>query len=464
LEVTMNTENLITGNVQDVHVLLESLAATDVDVADRDEVAVFLAELAKMRGWLDHREVQASRRLSALAAAGQAEPAEAMLGRAGRRSNRDAAAVTERDRVCTALPDFEAALAEGTVSAGHVDALANATRRLAPDVVDAVMEHAAPLLSAATASTVDAFRRDCADLVRHVVATSAGSDSDDLDRQYAAASVKRWVDRTTGMHHTMLSVDPLTDARIWTSVNSSLGRLRRQQGNGAAKVPWQRLQVDAFVDAITRPAVTGPPVTGPAVTEPVTGSGDHTHECCGCEPRGPDLHVLLDYDTYLHGAHERSICETDDGTPLPVSTLRRLACEANIIPIVLGSTGEVLDAGRSARTVTRGQRRALRAMHRTCVGRDCQVPFSDCAIHHVGWWTRDLGPTDISNLVPLCDRDHHLVHEGGWILSMTADRVVTWTRPDGTVHWTGSCIDRAPGGVAAARPTDPVETRSRDGT
>jgi hypothetical protein len=248
----------------------------------------------------------------------------------------------------------------------------------------------------------------------------------------------------------MLSADPLTDARIWTAVNAALGRLRRQQGNGSARVPWQRLQVDAFVDAVTRP---------------MAKVGDEAHECCGCEPRGTDLHVLLDYDTYLHGVHERSICETDDGVPLPVSTVRRLACDANIIPIVLGSTGEVLDAGRSARAVNRAQRRALRAMHRTCAARDCVVRFSECSIHHVRWWKRDLGPTDISNLLPLCDRHHHLVHEGGWTLSMTAERVTTWVRPDGNVHWTGCCIDRAPEGVAVvAAPPAVVDERTRDGT
>jgi hypothetical protein len=47
------------------------------------------------------------------------------------------------------------------------------------------------------------------------------------------------------------------------------------------------------------------------------------------------------------------------------------------------------------------------------------------------------------NLLPLCEQHHHLVHEGGWTLTMTPDRVATWTRSDGSVHWVGSTIDRA---------------------
>jgi hypothetical protein len=53
-----------------------------------------------------------------------------------------------------------------------------------------------------------------------------------------------------------------------------------------------------------------------------------------------------------------------------------------------------------------------------------------------------LGVFVSANLVPLCEQHHHLVHEGGWKLTMTRDRVATWSRPDGTTHLVGSTIDR----------------------
>jgi hypothetical protein len=70
-------------------------------------------------------------------------------------------------------------------------------------------------------------------------------------------------------------------------------------------------------------------------------------------------------------------------------------------------------------------------------------------MHHIVPWERE-GATDLSNLAPLCEsgKHHQQVHEGGWTLTMTPDRVATWIRPDGTVYWTGSTIDRAPNGVA----------------
>jgi HNH endonuclease/Domain of unknown function (DUF222) len=172
--------------------------------------------------------------------------------------------------------------------------------------------------------------------------------------------------------------------------------------------------------------------------------------------RVPSLIALCDLETLRNGLHPNSICETQDGTPLPVEVVRRLACEADIIPVVLGSHGEALAVGRTQRLATPAQRAALGAMHRTCIGATCTVPFDACQIHHVIPWEQG-GATDLSNLVPLCSRDHHLVHEGGWTLTMTPERVATWTRPDGTTVHTGTTIDRAPHGVAPPQPPRAAE-------
>jgi hypothetical protein len=90
-----------------------------------------------------------------------------------------------------------------------------------------------------------------------------------------------------------------------------------------------------------------------------------------------------------------------------------LACEAEIIPVVLGGDGRVLDVGRARRLATADQRRALRAMHRTCAAPHCTVRFGDCDIHHLKEW-RDGGATNLQNLIPLCSKHHHLIHEGQW--------------------------------------------------
>ena len=145
-----------------------------------------------------------------------------------------------------------------------------------------------------------------------------------------------------------------------------------------------------------------------------------------------------------------------------MATVRRLCCQADIVPVVLDGDGVTVDVGRAKRVASREQRRALRAMYRTCAHPDCTVGFDDCDIHHVRPWSAG-GVTDLDNLLPLCSRHHHLVHEGGWTLTLRSDRTITWCRPDGSIHFDGSTVDVAPVGVAtdcdAVEPPKPDERR-----
>lgn len=103
--------------------------------------------------------------------------------------------------------------------------------------------------------------------------------------------------------------------------------------------------------------------------------------------------------------------------------------------MILGEDGVPINVGRTHRTATRAQRRALRTIYRHCAHHGCDVTFDRCEIHHIDWYEHG-GNTDLANLLPLCSRHHHLVHEGGWTLHLTPDRTLTITRPDGTHHAT----------------------------
>ncbi|MEI6497936.1 MAG: HNH endonuclease signature motif containing protein, partial [Actinomycetota bacterium] len=76
---------------------------------------------------------------------------------------------------------------------------------------------------------------------------------------------------------------------------------------------------------------------------------------------------------------------------------------------------------------------ALRAMYRTCAFDGCDVAFHRCEIHHIIPWERG-GPTDLDNLIPLCSRHHHLVHDLAWKLRLEPDRTLVITQPDGTEY------------------------------
>lgn len=100
---------------------------------------------------------------------------------------------------------------------------------------------------------------------------------------------------------------------------------------------------------------------------------------------------------------------TAEGTMLAPATVRRLCCDADLIPAVLGSEGEVLDLGRVVRLFTRGQRRLLVQRDGGCTFPTCDAPSSWTRAHHaVHWW--DGGPTDIGNAALLCERHHTIVH------------------------------------------------------
>ncbi len=133
---------------------------------------------------------------------------------------------------------------------------------------------------------------------------------------------------------------------------------------------------------------------------------------------------------------------TDDhGNPLTPGQIRRLACDAQVIPAVLGSGSAPLDVGRAARTVTPGQMSALRLRDGGCTFPGCDRPASWCEAHHLRHWL-DRGPTDLDNLALLCGRHHTLVHQLGYTGSIAQDRV-TWAK--------GRWRDFPVGGRAAPR-------------
>jgi hypothetical protein len=100
---------------------------------------------------------------------------------------------------------------------------------------------------------------------------------------------------------------------------------------------------------------------------------------------------------------------------------------------VLGGDGVALDVGRAKRIATRHQRRAMRTMYSTCAIHGCGVAFELCHLHHIKYWNNG-GFSDLHNFLPLCNRHHHAVHEGGWLLHLATDRTLTVTLPDGNTR------------------------------
>ncbi|MEV7428594.1 DUF222 domain-containing protein [Nocardioides sp. NPDC092400] len=100
----------------------------------------------------------------------------------------------------------------------------------------------------------------------------------------------------------------------------------------------------------------------------------------------------------------------DDGATISAATARRLACEAGLIPAVLGSRSELLDLGRTTRLFSGAQRRALNLTQPTCTADGCDWPAHLCHAHHDQPWSTG-GATDLTNARNLCPRHHARIHD-----------------------------------------------------
>ena len=247
-----------------VEAAFAELLVADPAVADRDEVAVIVRRSGQLRSWLASIEVRCARRTSELAATGESEPAESLLGDDGHRSSRDAVGITRRSHACDAMPSFEEALAAGVISGDHVDAVARVLRGLDAEVRAVFIGYEAQLLVAAARERIVMFDRTCRDLAKCLIAErdrDAGVDTEaaEFERQRAAAKIRQWVDNDTGMHHTHVELDPERGTRLADALRTHLRRIVKQDGNTGR--PYNQLEVDAFMAALES-GVTRRPTAG----------------------------------------------------------------------------------------------------------------------------------------------------------------------------------------------------------
>ena len=118
----------------------------------------------------------------------------------------------------------------------------------------------------------------------------------------------------------------------------------------------------------------------------------------------------------------------DAGNHLAPETVRRLCCDGSVIPILLGSRGEVLDWGREERFFTDAQTKRLWLRDGGCTYPGCEAPPQWADAHHLVHWA-DLGPSDLDNAALLCERHHTIVHNrrlAGRVLTEAFGERVEW--------------------------------------
>lgn len=132
---------------------------------------------------------------------------------------------------------------------------------------------------------------------------------------------------------------------------------------------------------------------------------------------GVTVNVTVDYDVLNE---KLGVGMLDNAQLLTPESVRRIGCDAGVLPAVMNSAGQVLDLGRTQRLWAGAARRAIILRDRGCVFPACDRPPEYTDIHHIKHWSRG-GRTDLTNGALLCGFHHHLIHHGDWQIRMGAD-------------------------------------------
>jgi len=373
--------------------------------------AKLLERLNNLRSWTESRALAVTQRLNELAIEAPGIFPEQILADATRVSLTQAIQPFRRAEAIEQLPQFGAALTNGAINVDHVELLARSIARLDKATKQRVSARDEFLTDVASRTTSAEFGRTLRDEIRRAqqhdgIAT--------LERQRRNTRLRTWTDRTTGMWCLRGEFDPETGGILENRISSTLEALFHDATPDTC--PTDPIEKQHHLRALALLSLTSGKRTGRA--------------------NSIDMSVLIDAKTLLEGVHQHSVIDCGLGIELPVETLRRMACYADVTPIIVGADGVHMELGRTTRLANRSQRRALRAMYRGCAVPGCCVAWHYVVIHHLHYFHKG-GPTDIQNLLPLCSKHHHLAHEGGWQFNLDAARNLSITRPDNTRMTTG---------------------------
>jgi hypothetical protein len=317
-----------------------------------------------------------------------------------------------RTETIGSVPVFGEALAEGNVTSAHVDALSNGLKILG-EQSERLVERAPELLATAQTMTADEFTQ--------FVRRTAQALTDDggvsrFEKQRRQTFLRHWVD-AEGMTNLFGKFDPERGSAVAALLDAGVEAMFH---SGDSEVP---IECDSSIEPNDHRRALALVAMLQCRPDGLTGIALGGSSCD--RPARAEIVVHIDYELLSGhvselGPSDARTCRTLNGSELTVETIRRLACEAEIIPLVLDGKSVPLDVGKSKRLATTYQRRALAAVHETCAIDGCSVKFSHCEPHHIDYWENG-GATDFNNLVPLCSRHHHAAHEGGWKLSLNPE-------------------------------------------
>lgn len=295
-----------------------------------------------------------------------------------------------------AAPATAAAFAEGAIGTEHVDTILKTVSDI-PALVpaDEAADYEGTLVELAKKAEPRHVRKAGAAILARL--DQDGKPPND-EEQAKPKRELRWGWRRNGRLAFSGEFDPETGQQFLAALSPLSKPRPAQDGERDARTTAER-NGDAFAELIGLTLASG--------ELPVQGG------------ERPNVVVTLSYDALKAALEQHGQAMLGD-LPITAQQARYWACDAGVIPAVLGSEGEILDLGRKERLVTLAQRRALELRDKGCI--KCGRPPKWCHAHHIIHWL-DLGPTDIDNLCLLCTACHRLIHHSEWRIEMQPDGI-----------------------------------------
>ncbi len=438
--------------------LLEQLHSlpNNLSVLTSTEVASTMAVLRTIESLVAGAVTTLAQRAGELQTTGTGDPVIDVLQANGKISARQARIQAARASLARDLPTVGTTLTTGQAPPENIDIINNTIRNLSNNEKEEFLAADTELAEQAATMSPGCFRKATTLRVRQIRAAAGAN----VAAQNMAASYARTgFDTEQGMQTLYASFDPTRGAEINQALAWKTRSIAQRDGTkGDGTKGDQPLEIndnlcaqalyELIVDGVSyhdnggssRSASSGHPGGSDGLARSGgLASGVH---------RIPSVSLITDLRTFESGPHAETISETWAGVPLPPQTMARLCCDARITEVVIGPGGEPLDVGREYRSATDAQRKMLRGLYEGCA--ITGDSFDWCEMHHVQFW-EDEGPTDLNNLVPINRYWHHLVHEGGWELTMSADRTLRLRRPDKSLYK----VIRPPGPLPPTWSTSP---------
>ncbi|MBV9291791.1 MAG: DUF222 domain-containing protein [Frankiales bacterium] len=286
----------------------------------------------------------------------------------------------------------------GVITDAHATAILTSLRALPPDLRDTVEPH---LIDRARLNPPEEIAGFTDELVQGLGIDKASDITREKRLTERGVDLRRTLDGATVISGTLT---PEVAARF----DAALTAAAQPAGPGDDRTPRQRRHdalgtlADTYLTAASggAPSFTGAPRT-----------------------------VIVTMDlAVLEGQLRDALVMLPSGATISADTARRLACDAELIPAVLGGRSEVLDIGQADHEFTAAIRRAayLRDGGR-CAFPRCRNRVSE--LHHIRF-RRHGGATSLENAAWLCNHHHWLAHDGGWTLGRIP-RGYRWTSPAG---------------------------------